>query len=277
MKFTEISPYIFPSGNEIGFLTNMSNYDEKSDFVKLHEETILENEISLDAQVAIDFNVKLGDIFTLNIYGKKIEGEVKNFRAVDYRDLSINFAMLFNPQFASNIPHEYLATAKFSNQNKFEETKLLKALPSLSIIKIKDYLSKVTNVLNKVFVAVILISSITIIIGLIVISSAVIVQGKTKEFQNLIFKILGFSRKEVIISVIIEFLLVFSSIILIAIIFAIIGSYYVIEDIFNLTWGLNLKLIINIGLGIGAITLILIMFTNYKYLSPKVYPLIRNQ
>mgnify|MGYP006246284789 FL=1 len=234
-------------------------------------------QISLDAQVARDFNVKLGDIFTLNIYGKKIEGEVKNFRAVDYRDLSINFAMLFNPQFASNIPHEYLATAKFSNQNKFEETKLLKALPSLSIIKIKDYLSKVTNVLNKVFVAVILISSITIIIGLIVISSAVIVQGKTKEFQNLIFKILGFSRKEVIISVIIEFLLVFSSIILIAIIFAIIGSYYVIEDIFNLTWGLNLNLIINIGLGIGAITLILIMFTNYKYLSPKVYPLIRNQ
>ena len=55
MKFTEISPYTFPSGNEIGFLTNMSNYDEKSDFVKLHEETILENEISFDARVA-DFD-----------------------------------------------------------------------------------------------------------------------------------------------------------------------------------------------------------------------------
>ena len=55
MKFTEISPYTFPSGNEIGFLTNMSTYDEKSDFVKLHEETILENEISFDARVA-DFD-----------------------------------------------------------------------------------------------------------------------------------------------------------------------------------------------------------------------------
>jgi len=51
MKFSEITPYIFPNGNEIGFLTNMNTYDEKSDFVKLHEETILENEISLDAQV----------------------------------------------------------------------------------------------------------------------------------------------------------------------------------------------------------------------------------
>ena len=86
--------------------------------------------------------------------------------------------MLFNPQFALN---EYLATAKFSNQNKFEETKLLKALPSLSIIKIKDYLSKVKNVLNKVFVAVILISSITIIIGLIVISK--LFKEKLKSFK----------------------------------------------------------------------------------------------
>jgi len=51
MKFTEISPYTFPSGNEIGFLTNMSTYDEKFDFVKLHEETLLENEISIDAKV----------------------------------------------------------------------------------------------------------------------------------------------------------------------------------------------------------------------------------
>jgi len=54
MKFTELRPYTFPSGNEIGFLANMSTYDEKFDFVKLHEETILENEISQDAKV-VDF------------------------------------------------------------------------------------------------------------------------------------------------------------------------------------------------------------------------------
>ena len=132
-------------------------------------------QISLDSVVAKDFNVKLGDIFTLNIYGREIEGKIVNFRAVDYRDLSINFAMLFNPQFANTIPHEYLATAKFKDQTKFKEAKLLETLPSISIIRIADYLTKVTNILNKVFIAVILISAITIIIGLIVISSAIIV------------------------------------------------------------------------------------------------------
>ena len=211
-------------------------------------------QISLDSEVAKDFNIKLGDIFTLNIYGREIEGKIVNFRAVDYRDLSINFAMLFNPEFANTIPHEYLATAKFEDQTKFKENKLLEILPSISIIRIADYLTKVTNILNKVFIAVILISAITIIIGLIVISSAIIVQGKIKEFQNLVFKILGFSKKEIILSSLIEFILIFFSVILIAIFFAVIGSYYVIENVFQLVWQLDLKILFNISGSIGLVT-----------------------
>jgi putative ABC transport system permease protein len=234
-------------------------------------------QISLDAKAAKDFNVKLGDIFTLNIYGREIDGEITSLREVDYRDLSINFAMLFNPDFANTIPHEYLATAKFNDLEKFKETKLLNDLPSLSIIKISDYLNKVTDILNKVFIAVILISAVTIIIGLIVISSAIMVQGKVKEFQNLVFKILGFSKKEIVFSSIIEFILIFFSVILIAVLFAVIGSYYVIENIFELVWQFDLRVLLSLSLGIGLVTLILIMLTNLKYLSPKVYPLIRNQ
>jgi len=234
-------------------------------------------QISLDAQVAKDLNIKLGDVFTLNIYGREIDGEIVNFRSVDYRDLNINFAMLFNPQFANNIPHEYLATAKFETIEKFDETLMLESLPSLSMIKIADYLNKVTDVLNKVFVAVTLISAVTIIIGLIVISSAIMVQGKIKEYQNLVFKILGFSKKEVILSSLIEFVIIFKSVILIAIFFAVIASKFIMENIFELVWAFDFKILLNLGLSIGLVTLALIMLTNLKYLNPKVYPLIRNQ
>ncbi len=233
-------------------------------------------QISLDAKVAKDFNIQLGDIFTLNVYGREIEGEVINFREVDYRDLSINFAMLFNPQFAKNIPHEYLATAKF-NSNKFDETEMLEIMPSLSMIKIADYLSKVTAVLNKVFIAVTLISAVTIVIGLIVISSAIMVQGKVKEYQNLVFKILGFSKKQIVFSSLIEFIIIFKSVILIAIFFAVIGSKFIMENIFELVWMFDFKVLIYLGFSIGFVTLILILLTNLKYLNPKVYPLIRNQ
>ena len=236
-----------------------------------------ELQISLDAKVANDFNIKLGDIFTLNIYGREIDGKVINFREVDYRDLSINFAMLFNPQFAENIPHEYLATAKFNDPDKFDETLMLEVLPSLSMIKIADYLSKVTAVLNKVFIAVTLISAVTIVIGLIVITSAIMVQGKVKEYQNLVFKILGFSKKDIVYSSIIEFFIIFMSVILIATFFAVTGSKFIIENIFDLLWKFDFKVLIYLGSSVGLVTLVLIMVTNLKYLNPKVYPLIRNQ
>ena len=236
-----------------------------------------ELQISLDAKVANDFKIKLGDIFTLNIYGREIDGKVINFREVDYRDLSINFAMLFNPQFAENIPHEYLATAKFNDPDKFDETVMLEVLPSLSMIKIADYLTKVTDVLNKVFIAVTLISAVTIVIGLIVITSAIMVQGKVKEYQNLVFKILGFSKKDIVYSSLIEFLIVFMSVILIATFFAVTGSKFIIENIFDLLWKFDFKVLVYLGSSVGFVTLVLIMVTNLKYLNPKVYPLIRNQ
>ena len=234
-------------------------------------------QISLDAKVAKDLNIKLGDVFTLNIYGREIDGEIVNFRAVDYRDLNINFAMLFNPQFANKIPHEYLATAKFENLEKFDEILMLESLPSLSMIKIADYLNKVTDVLNKVFIAVTLISAVTIVIGLIVISSTIIVQGKVKQFQNLIFKILGFSKKEILFSSIIEFVINFISIILFSTFFAVITSKYIIESIFQLKWSFDFILFTNISISIAVVTLVLIILTNLRYLNPKVYPLVRNE
>ena len=75
----------------------------------------------------------------------------------------------------------------------------------------------------------------------------------------------------------IEFVLIFFSVILIAIFFAVIGSYFIIENIFQLVWQLDLKILFKISGSIGLVTLVLIMLTNLKYLNPKVYPLIRNQ
>tara|TARA_Y100000814_G_C12271462_1_gene381929 strand:+ start:17 stop:574 length:558 start_codon:yes stop_codon:yes gene_type:complete len=185
--------------------------------------------------------------------------------------------MLLNPQFAKRIPHEYLSTVKFDKIEKFNDAEFLERFPSVSIINISDYLSKVTDVLNKVFIAVSIISTITVVIGLVVISSAIIVQGKIKTFQNLVFKILGFTRKEIIFSSIMEFIINFISIILFSTLFAVIASKYVIENIFQLKWEFDLVLFMNFSIAIGLLTLLLIIFTNLKYLSPKVYPLVRNE
>ena len=78
-------------------------------------------------------------------------------------------------------------------------------------------------------------------------------------------------------SSLIEFIIIFKSVILISIFFAGVGSKFIVENIFELVWMFDLKVLIYLGLSIGLVTLVLILLTNLKYLNPKVYPLIRNQ
>jgi putative ABC transport system permease protein len=49
------------------------------------------------------------------------------------------------------------------------------------------------------------------------------------------------------------------------------------ENIFELVWKFDFKVLIYLGFSIGLVTLVLILLTNLKYLNPKIYPLIRNQ
>ena len=67
------------------------------------------------------------------------------------------------------------------------------------------------------------------------------------------------------------------SVILIATFFAVIGSKFIMENIFQLMWKFDFKVLIYLGFSTGFLTLILILITNLKYLNPKIYPLIRNQ
>ena len=141
--------------------------------------------LSLDSKVANDLKLKIGDLITFNIYGNRITGTIENFRKVNYRDLNINFAILFNPQFASDIPHEFMSTVKINNEEQVSLSDLLKILPNITYINLTEYMNKTKDFLNRIFVVSILISSVVILIGLIVISSAVSVIGNLKVYQNL--------------------------------------------------------------------------------------------
>jgi len=232
--------------------------------------------ISFDADAAQDLDIQIGDQITLTVYGRDITGVVKNFRDVDYADFTINFAMLLNTNYANTIPHEYLATVKLSNQNSFQEYELLQQFPNISSIKISNYANKINQLLNQVNIAVIALAAIIILIGLLVISSAILVQGKNKIYQNLVFKILGLNKKKIIQTSLLEFFIIFFNTILLTMAISSLASYYVVTQIFNIEWVINFATVTGVYVCTGLFTMILIMMDTYRNLQPRVYPLIRN-
>ena len=232
--------------------------------------------ISFDHDAAQDLGIKINDTITLSIYGRDVTGIVKNFRYVDYADFTINFAILLNTNYANAIPHEYLATVKLSEQNNFQEYELLKIFPNISSIKIANYAQKINQLLNQVNIAVLALAAIIIFIGLLVISSAILVQGKNKIYQNLVFKILGLNKNQIIKTSLLEFIILFFNTIILTLLISFTASYLVVHYIFNIQWHFDILNIFLVYLLTGIFTMALIILDTYKNLSPKVYPIIRN-
>ena len=233
--------------------------------------------ISIDSKIASDFRIKINDQITLNILGREIVGTVKNFRKVDYRDLSINFAIIINDSFVDKLPYEYIGTLSSNLSINEIQSKILKQFPNISVIKIGNILSKVSIILNKILIAVTSISLVIVAIGLIVIISAILVQTNLRTYQNLIYKILGINFSTLVKAACLEFLFIYLSIIFFAITIAALGSYYIVENIFRLEWIFDLNLTLTFTMVTGIITFILILITNKNTFNPPVYPLIRNE
>ena len=92
--------------------------------------------------------LKIGDLIRFNIYGNSVSGVITNFRKVNYKDLNINFAILFNPQYASKIPHEFMSTVKFEKEKVINLSNLLRELPTITYIKLSEYINKTKNFIN---------------------------------------------------------------------------------------------------------------------------------
>ena len=233
--------------------------------------------ISMDSRAAYDLGMKINDKIVLNILGRDVTGIVKNFREVDYRDISINFAIIINKAFANKLPYEYVGTLKSELPSSEILARIVEKFPNVSAIKIDRILSQVSEVLNKVFIAVTAISLIVIIIGLIVIVSAVLVQTTFRRYNNLIYKILGVDFPTILKAMTMEFAVIYGTLIFFALSVATISSFLVVENALQLKWHLDLGLTLWILLSTAVVSFVLILMANRSIFSPKVYPLIRNE
>ncbi len=233
--------------------------------------------LSLDDKVARNLGLNIGDSITFNIYGKEVSGNIMNFRYVDYTDLNINFAILFNPEYGSKIPHEFMSTVKFKDKDTVSISEVLKKLPNLTYIDLSEYVVKTKIFLNKLFTAGILISSIVIFIGLFVISNAINVVGKLKIYQNLVFRILGFEESKMLSIIIFESIIIILPIILSSLIFSNLLSFVFIKFFFDINWSFSLSIFLVILAFFLFALFLTYLVSNKRFLNIKAYQLIKNE
>ncbi|NKD76951.1 ABC transporter permease [Haematospirillum sp. H1815] len=151
--------------------------------------------VSVAANVARGLGVGVGDSLTFSILGRTMDVRIGSLREINWSTLSLNFAFVFNPRALEGVPRTWIATVYAAPRSEDAlERAVVRALPSVSAIRVKEALDSVASILDRASYAIRLAASLAVIAGLLVLSAAISAGHKDRVRDAVILKVLGATR-----------------------------------------------------------------------------------
>ena len=168
--------------------------------------------VSLEAEIANGLGLKIGDTITVNVLGRNVTARVANLREVKWESLSLNFVLVFSPNTLKGAPHHLLATITLPKEAPLaSEARLAqqigRAYPASTAIRVKDAIDAFGAIFARVMVAVRAAGSVTLVAGALVLAGALATAQRRRIQQAAILKALGGTRRRILLSHLIEYLI----------------------------------------------------------------------
>lgn len=168
--------------------------------------------VSFESELAEKLGVVIGDTVTVNVLGRNITARIANLREVKWETLALNFVMVFTPNTLTGAPHNLLATITLPKDTSVgDEARLARQLgrqfPSISAIRVKDAIDAFNTVFTKIMMAVRVAGSVTLLAGALVLAGALATAQRRRILEAVILKTLGATRRRILVTHFIEYLL----------------------------------------------------------------------
>jgi putative ABC transport system permease protein len=151
--------------------------------------------VSVEDEAARSFGVDVGGTLTFDIQGVRVEAEVMSLRKVDWQSLSTNFFVIFSPGALDGAPLTYVATARVPPAAETAvQDAVVRALPNVTAIPVRDVLERIGRVMEQVGVAVRAVAAFVIGAGLVVMASALATSRYQRLYESALLRTLGATR-----------------------------------------------------------------------------------
>lgn len=139
--------------------------------------------ISVSDNFADDAKVAVGDNITFNVQGVLLNTVVGSIRTVDWAQMQMNFTILFPKGVLENAPQFRVLTTSVPNEfaSAALQQDLVKNFPNVSIIDLRQVLTVVEKLLDKISWLINFMAFFSIFTGIIVLMGAV----KTSKYQRI--------------------------------------------------------------------------------------------
>ncbi len=162
--------------------------------------------ISLDAGLAKGFGVDLGDTLTVNVLGRDVTATITSLRAINWKSMRFDFAIIMSPGLLEYAPHSHIAAihAEEQAERPLEQT-LAEKFPNVSIVRVKEALESARNLMDGISTAIGMAASLTVLAGTLVLAGAMASGREQRTYEAIVFKVLGATRGRMLQAYLIEY------------------------------------------------------------------------
>ena len=235
--------------------------------------------VSIEDRVAYGFGLSIGDDIGFNILGRDMTARIASLRKVDYQNMGLNFVFVFSPNMLTAAPHTHAMTVTLNEEDPqavlaFRQN-LLRQFPNISIIRVKESVEQIFNLLADLNLGVRVMSVITILAGVLVLAGALASGHHMRLFDTVMLKVLGASRRQILAVYLFEYLMLGLGAALIAASVGGFAAYLIIVKLMQIEFVLLSSALLVTILGATSLTICLGLIGTWQILGAKSVPVLR--
>ena len=236
------------------------------------------NLVSMTQDIAEGLELKIGDAITVNVLGREVEAQIASLRTVNWRNMGINFVLVFTPGTLKAAPHSEIVTVEMKGG---DEGKLLNtmaaAYPSVTAIRVKDALATVGDLLGNMLAAVRGANVITLLTGILVLAGALAAGLSSRSYEAVVLKTYGATRSQLLSAFVIEYALLGLVAAVFGVVTGTIASWFLAHYILEMAWSFSFSTAIVTALIAMVLTIAAGLSVTARALSAKPSFYLRNE
>lgn len=234
--------------------------------------------VSLEQDIALGLGLDVGDEMQINVLGREVTATVSSIRALNWRQLSFNYVIVFDPHTLAPAPHTYMGNLKATPEREEAVYRAVTdGFPNVSVIRVKEALETVNSVLGDLALGVRVTSLVTLVSGVMVLAGAIAAGRRRRLYDTVILKVLGATRGWTLKTFLYEFAALGLAASLSAALLGSLAAYCVLTFAMESTWVFLPRTLAATIFGAMGLTLFFGFMGTYRLLGAKTGPVLRSE
>jgi putative ABC transport system permease protein len=235
--------------------------------------------VSLEADLATELKVGLGDRITWDVSGVEIESEIVSLRRVDWSRFQTNFFVVFEPGSLEKAPASWVVLARVDGEEPRAGLlrRLVESFPNVSALDITRIQEIVQSILAQVTRAIAILAAFAAIAGTLVLAGALAASRHQRAREGALLRTLGARRGQVIAVLLTEYLALAALAATTGIGSALVASWLLVTQGFGLDFRVNATSVAGIAGGIALLTVVSGLVGSRDLLRKPPLPVLRGR